>query len=151
MSNDIFNFDPFVELNSYRDALRQLVESGWMMPRDLMPSAVAAVVIPLDIIDTGPALMIQANLPGVRSDEVNITVTGSVLTIKGALPDRGSLQPGATYLRRERRAASFSRSVTLPLEVDAEHAEARFKDGVLTLTLPKADAIRPKNITVVNE
>lgn len=151
MSSDIFNFDPFVELTSYRDALRQLVESGWMMPRDLMPSAVAAVVIPLDIIDTGPALMIQANLPGVRSDEVNITVTGNVLTIKGALPDRGDLQPGATYLRRERRATSFSRSVTLPMAVDAEHAEAHFKDGVLTLSLPKADSIRPKNITVVNE
>ncbi len=151
MNNDIFNFDPFVELNSYRDALRQLVESGWVMPRDLLPSAVAAVVIPLDIIDSGPALIIQTNLPGVRSDEVNITVTGNVLSIKGALPERGDLQPGATYLRRECRAASFTRSVTLHLAVDAEHADARFKDGVLTLTLPKAESIRPKNIAIVNE
>jgi HSP20 family protein len=151
MSNDIFNFDPFVELNGYRDALRQLVESGWVMPRDLMPTAVAAVVIALDIIDTGPALVIQANLPGVRSDEVNLTVTGNVLTIKGALPEHNDLQPGSTYLRRERRAASFSRSVTLPIAVDAEHAEAHFKDGVLTLSLPKAESIRPKNIPVVNE
>jgi HSP20 family protein len=151
MSSDIFNFDPFVELSGYREALRQLVESGWVMPRDLLPAAVAAVVIPLDIIDTGPALMVQANLPGVRSDEVNITVTGSVLTIKGALPERHDLLPGASYLRRERRAASFSRSVNLPIAVDAEHAEAHFKDGVLTLLLPKAESIRPKNITVVNE
>ncbi len=49
MANDIFNFDPFVELNAYRDALRQLVESGRIMPRDFMPSAMTAVVIPIDM------------------------------------------------------------------------------------------------------
>lgn len=111
MTNDIFNFDPFVELNSYRDALRQLVESGWMMPRDLLPSAVAAVVIPLDIIDSGPALVIQANLPGVRSDEVNITVTGSVLSIKGTLPSAPTCRPApAICAANAARPALFARS-----------------------------------------
>lgn len=150
MANDIFNFDPFVEMNAYRDALRQLVEGGWVMPRDLMPSALTSVVIPLDMIDTGPAIVIQSNLPGVRSDEVNITVTGNTLTIKGSLQEHKEFE-GANYLRRERRAASFSRSITLPVAVDPEHGEARFKDGVLTLTLPKAESIRPKNIKIVNE
>ncbi len=150
MANDIFNFDPFVELTGYRDALRQLVESGWIMPRDLMPSAVAAVVIPLDVVDTGPALVIQANLPGVKPEEVSITVTGNTLSIKGSLQEHEEFK-GASYLRRERRAASFSRAVTLPVAVDAEHGEARFKNGVLTLTLPKAEAVRPKNIKIVNE
>jgi HSP20 family protein len=150
MANDIFNFDPFVELNAYRDALRQLLESGWVMPRDFMPSAVAAVVIPLDVIDTGPSIVIQANLPGVRPEEVNITVTGSTLTIKGAIPERDEF-PGSNVLRRERRAASFSRSLSLPVAVEAEHGEARFKDGVLTLSLPKAEAVRPKNIKIVQE
>jgi HSP20 family protein len=150
MPNDIFNFDPFVELNAYRDALRQLVESGRVMPRDFMPSAVTAVVIPLDVVDTGPALVIQANLPGVKAEEVNITVTGSMLHIKGSIQERKDFQDG-TYLRRERRSADFSRSVTLPIAVDAEHAEARFKDGVLTLTLPKAESVRPKNVKIVQE
>jgi HSP20 family protein len=150
MANDIFSFDPFVELTGYRDALRQLVESGWIMPRDLMPSAVTAVVIPLDMVDTGPTLVIQANLPGVKPEDVNITVTGSTLTIKGSLQDSDEFK-GANYLRRERRTASFSRSVTLPIAVDSEHGEARFKNGVLTLSLPKAEAVRPKNIKIVNE
>lgn len=148
MANDILNFDPFVELNAYRDALRQLVESGWVMPRDLMPSAVAAVVIPLDMIDIGPSIVIRANLPGVKPEDVNITVTGNTLTIKGSMQERDEFQ-GATYLRRERRAASFTRSLSLPIAVDAEHGEARFKDGVLTLTLPKTEAVRPKNIKIV--
>jgi HSP20 family protein len=150
MANTIFNFDPFVELNTYREALRQLAEGGLVFPRDLMPSAVAAVVIPLDIVDTGPALVIQTNLPGVKADEINISVTGNTLTIKGDLHENKEYE-GANYLRRERRAASFTRSVTLPIEVDGEHGEARLKDGVLTLTLPKADAVRPKNIKIVDE
>lgn len=150
MANDIFNFDPFVELNSYRDALRQLVESGWIMPRDLMPSAMTAVVIPLDMIDTGPAIVVQANLPGVKPEEVNITVTGNTLTIKGSVQERKDFQD-ATYLRRERRTTNFSRSVSLPLTVDAENGEAHFKDGVLTLSLPKAETVRPKNVKIVQD
>jgi HSP20 family protein len=150
MAIDIFNFDPFVELNAYRDALRQLVEGGWAAPRDLMPSAITAVVIPLDILDTGPAIVVQANLPGVKPDEVNVTVTGNTLTIKGAIQEHTEFKD-ATFLRRERRAVSFTRSVILPMAVDPEHGEARFKDGVLTLTLPKSEAVRPKNIKIVNE
>jgi HSP20 family protein len=148
MANEILGFDPFVELNAYRDALRQLVEGGWFMPRDLLPSAVAAVVIPIDLLDTGPDIVVQTNLPGVKPGEVSVTVVGNTLTIKGAMGQQEQFQ-GANYLRRERRNASFTRSVTLPVEVDAEHGEAKFQNGVLTLTLPKAEAIRPKTIKVV--
>lgn len=150
MANDIFNFDPFVEMNAYRDALRQLVESGRIMPRDFMPSAMTAVVIPLDVIDTGPAIVVQANLPGVKADEVSITVTGNILNIKGSMQECKEFQEGS-FLRRERRTADFGRSITLGVAVDAEHAEARFKDGVLTLTLPKTESVRPKNVKVVQE
>jgi HSP20 family protein len=150
MANEILGFDPFVEFGAYRDALRQLVEGGWFMPRDLLPSAVAAVVIPLDILDTGPALVVQTNLPGVKPEDVNVTVVGSTLTIKGALHSTEEFQD-ATYVRHERRAASFSRTVNLPVAVDAEHAEAKFAGGVLTLTLPKAETVRPRNIQVVEE
>jgi HSP20 family protein len=150
MANDILGFDPFVELNAYRDALRQLVEGGWFMPRDLMPSAVASVVIPLDLLDNGPELIIQTNLPGVKPEDVAITVVGDTLTIKGSLGQQEQFQ-GANYLRRERRSASFTRSVSLPVAVDAEHGEAKFQNGVLTLTLPKAEAVRPKTIKVVQE
>jgi HSP20 family protein len=150
MANEILGFDPFVELSAYREALRQLVEGGWVMPRDLLPSAVTAVVIPLDILDTGPDLVVQSNLPGVKPEDVSITMVGSTLTIKGSIRPSDEFQ-GANYIRRERHSASFTRSVTLPIAVDAERGEAKFSSGVLTLTLPKAEAIRPKNIKVVQE
>lgn len=150
MANEILGFDPFVDFGAYRDALRQLVEGGWMMPRDLLPSGVTAVVIPLDVIDTGPDIVVQTNLPGVKPEEVNITITGNILTIKGTLAQKEEFQ-GANYIRKERRVASFSRSVSLPMPVDAEQAEAHFNSGVLTLTVPKAEAVRPKTIKVVKD
>ncbi len=150
MANEILGFDPFVELNAYRDALRQLVEGGWFMPRDLLPSAMAAVVIPIDMLDNGPEIIVQTNLPGVKPEEVSVTVVGNTLTIKGTTQQQEELQ-GASYLRRERRSTSFTRSVSLPVAVDAEHGEAKFQNGVLTLNLPKAEAVRPKTIKVVPE
>lgn len=150
MANEILGFDPFVELNAYRDALRQLVEGGWFMPRDLLPSAMAAVVIPIDMMDTGPEIIVQTNLPGVKPEEVSVTVVGNTLTIKGTTQQKEEFE-GASYLRRERRSTSFTRSVSLPVTVDAEHGEAKFQNGVLTLTLPKAEAVRPKTIKVVPE
>jgi HSP20 family protein len=145
---DMRDFDPFVDLGSYREALRQMLESGLPLPRDLMPAAMAAVVVPLDVVDTGPDIIVQANLPGVKQDEVSITITGSTLTIKGSLETRKEFE-NATYLRRERRATGFQRSISLPTPVDSEHAEAHFANGVLTLTLPKSESVRPKTIKVV--
>ncbi len=150
MANEILGFDPFVELNAYRDALRQLVESGWFMPRDLLPSAMTSVVIPIDMLDTGPEIIVQTNLPGVKPEEVSVTVVGNTLTIKGMSQQQEEFQ-GASYLRRERRSTSFTRAVSLPVAVDPEHGEAKFQHGVLTLTLPKAEAVRPKTIKVVAE
>lgn len=145
--NEIFNTDPFAEFGSFREAMRQMVEAGWPMPRDLMPAAMASVVVPLDILDTGPDIVVLTNLPGVKPEDVNISITGNTLTIKGGVqpqPETAS----ANYIRKERRATSFYRSVTLPVSVDVDNAEAHFEDGVLTLTLPKSEAVRPKTIKI---
>ena len=148
--SEILGFDPFAELASYREALRQLRENGLPIPRDLMPAAMASVMVPLDIIDNGPDLVVQANLPGAKPDEVSITVTGSTLTIKGSLENSQEFD-GGTYLRRERRANAFLRSVSLPVAVDSDRAEAHFRNGVLTLTLPKSESVRPRTIKVVTD
>ena len=146
--SDLFNINPFPELASLREALRQIVEAGWPMPRDLLPAGMAAVVIPLDVLDTGPDLLVQTNLPGVKPDDVNVTVSGKTLTIKGSSRPSEQIR-GAIYLHHERHAAHFFRAVNLPVEVDADQAEAHFEDGVLTLTLPKAAVIRPKPVQII--
>lgn len=147
---ELFGIDPLQELTHYRDMFRQLVESGFVAPRDLLPSAVATMILPIDLIDDGPELIVQTDLPGLKPEEVSISVVGSSLTIKATIPQRADF-PAASYLRRERRAGVVSRTIALPVAVDADKAEAKFSQGVLTLTLPKSEAVRPRTIRVVGE
>jgi HSP20 family protein len=115
-----------------------------------MPSAMNAIVIPVDVLDNGPEIVVKAGLAGVKPQDVSISVLGDTLTIKATL-DEEDENRGATYLRRERKATAFVRTLSLPVPVEAEHAEARFKNGVLTLTLPKIPSIRPRVIKVQSE
>ena len=146
--NDMLGFDPVAELGAYRDAMRQLLEEGWT-PRDMVPSSLASVLVPIDLLDAGPELVVRANMPGVKAEQLTITLSGNTLTLKGEIKDEAELE-GATYLRRERRATLYNRSIVLPLDVQADQAEAKFHDGVLTLTLPKSEAVRPKTIRVTS-
>lgn len=145
--NDKFSFDPLNDLHNYREAVRQLLEGGWVLPRDWIPSAMNAIVVPVDVIDNGPEIVIRASLPGVRPEDVSITVLGEILTIKATIPEEETLK-GATFLRHERKANSYVRSLSLPISVETERADAHFKNGVLTLTLPKSESVRPKIIRV---
>lgn len=147
--SDKFSFDPFADLQNYRRAIRQLLEGGWVLPRDLMPSAMNAIVVPVDLIDNGPELVLKTSLPGVRPEDVVVTVLGDILTIKAPIPEDEEVK-GATYLRRERKATAYLRSLTLPVAVLPDRAEARFKNGVLTLTLPKTESVRPRTIKVTS-
>jgi HSP20 family protein len=148
--SDRFSFDPWSDLKNYREAFRQFIEGGWVLPRDLMPSAMNAVVVPVDVLDNGTEIVVKAGLPGARPEDLSISVLDGTLTIRANLNADEDIK-GATYLRRERRAAAFVRSLTLPMPVNAEQAEARFKNGVLTLTLPKSESVRPRIIRVEPE
>ncbi len=148
--NDWLGFDPMTEMSSFRDAMRQLVDAGLPVPRDMMPATVASVLVPVDILDVGSDLVVRANVPGVAPESVTITVNGNLLTLKGDVRADSEFE-GATYLRRERRASTYTRSVNLPLEVDADHAHATSRDGVLIITLPKSESVRPKTIRVKTE
>jgi HSP20 family protein len=111
-----------------------------------------AVVAPVDVLDNGPDLVVRASLPGMKPEDVSISVLGDTLTIKASMSEEDEPElRGATYLRRERRANTFVRALSLPMAVIPERASARFKNGVLTLTLPKADRVRPRIIQVVSE
>jgi HSP20 family protein len=92
------------------------------------------------------SLKVEMELPGVKSEQLDISVAGSELTIKVNRPDVD--QEGVTYHRRERPVGTFSRMVPLPTDVDADHVEADLRDGVLTITLPKAESAKPRKINV---
>ena len=103
--------------------------------------------IPLDIVRDGDNITVQASLPGVAPDDIDVTIEGGVLTIKADTKAAQEREDGG-YVVRERRAGSFHRSLRLPEHVDADKVEPRYENGVLTITLPVAESKKAKHLKV---
>jgi len=100
----------------------------------------------LNVWEDGDVVYVEAEVPGLKSDDLELSVVGNEVTIRG---QRAAAAPeGAVYHRQERGVGQFNRVLRLPFEVDAEHVEASLKDGVLLLKLPKAESAKPKKIKV---
>ncbi|MEM7027971.1 MAG: Hsp20/alpha crystallin family protein [Chloroflexota bacterium] len=105
----------------------------------------------LDVSESDDNLTITASLPGYNPDDVDISIHDGVVTIEGQVESKKEdedTNSDSKYYLRERRSGSFHRAVRLPVEVNADDAEANFENGVLTLTLPKAEELKPKRIAV---
>jgi len=142
---NLTRWDPFGDLRTTMD---RLFDEGFPRPWRLMPAVTEYdAVFPVEVSETEDAIEVKASLPGVKPEEVEISVASGVLTIKAEhLEDTEDKK--RDFYRREIRYGSFHRSLSLPVSVDADKAEARFENGVLRLTLPKAESIRPKQIKV---
>ncbi|MBX3011580.1 MAG: Hsp20/alpha crystallin family protein [Caldilineaceae bacterium] len=101
----------------------------------------------LDVAEQNDKYIVKASVPGIKPEDVEITLTDNVLTIKGETKTETETQE-ENYHLRERRFGSFMRSIALPNTIDADKIEAVNENGVLTLTLPKAEAVKPKRIEV---
>jgi HSP20 family protein len=101
----------------------------------------------LDVVENDESFLIHASVPGIDPEQLDITLENNVLTIKGELEEE-ERQEGDVYHLRERRYGQFSRSITLPSDVDAEAIEAHVVNGVLTLTVPKSEESKPKRIPI---
>jgi HSP20 family protein len=138
---------PFREMVSLRDAVNSLLQENFERPNDARSERGAApFTLPLDVTEAENDFVVQASLPGIKPEDVQTTVLGDTLTIRGE--SRVEEENGHNWLLRERRSGSFQRSVSLGTPIDADMASARFEDGVLTLTLPKSEQARPKQIKV---
>ncbi len=103
--------------------------------------------LPVDLYETDDSVVAKAALPGVDPDDVEVSVSGDLLTIKGAAK-REEKEEREHYLRRELSFGAFSRTLALPTGVNADEATAEYEDGVLTVTLPKLEDGRTKTIKV---
>lgn len=111
-------------------------------------SSTASRVFPaLNIWERENELFVEAELPGLKSEDVDVSVVGQQLVIKGR---RADFEPeaGVAFHRRERGVGEFVRTVDLPVDVDAGRVEAKLADGVLLITMPKAEAAKPRKIQV---
>jgi HSP20 family protein len=113
-------------------------EDGWFVGK-LSPQ--------LDLSETDNAVEVRMDVPGVHAKELDIRISGNILTVSGERKEEKE-EKGRTFYRSERKSGSFSRSVTLPCAVDESKVEAKCRDGVLTIALPKAAEARTKKIEV---
>lgn len=142
-------WDPLREMVSLREAMDRLFEDSFVRPFTGLPAIQREGVITpaIDMYETDNDVVVKTALPGVKPDDVDVTVTGNTLNIKGEMKEEFDETKG-DYHYRERRVGAFHRAVTLPVEVEAGKAEASFDNGVLTLRLPKAEEVKPKQITI---
>ena len=140
---DLIRWDPFREIADMRrdwdrmfdgSFFRPLTQNGWYAPR-------------MDVYETADEVVVEAAMPGIKAEDVDIQVTGDTLLIKAERKEEQERKE-ATYHMREQRYHSYARSIMLPAAVKADKAAAEVKDGVLHLTLPKAEEAKTKTITV---
>src|SRR5208337_4340114 len=103
-----------------------------------------AYTLPLDVSERENDFVVMASLPGIKPEDVQTTVLGDTLTIRGE--SKVEEENGHNWLLRERRSGSFQRSVSMGTPINVDLATAQFENGVLTLTLPKSEQARPKQI-----
>lgn len=142
---NLVRWDPFAELESMRRTMDRLFGETFGRP---LPFDGGECYVPIDMYETDDRVTIRASLPGVRPEDVDVSVTGETVTIKGELKPEEREEKGINWYRRERRYGSFVRQLSLPTQVETEKATATFDHGVLTLELPKAEAVKPKTIKI---
>lgn len=136
---------PFPELVSLRQAMDRLFEDSFVRPNQFFHGVDGGM--PLDVRSTADGLEIEASLPGVRPDDVDITVEGGTLAIS-ASTTADDRQERGDYLVHEIRRGSVSRSIALPTGYEADKATASFDNGLLRLSIPKAEQLKPRQIRI---
>lgn len=158
-------WDPFREMMTLREAMQGLFEDSYVAPRGTQ--GMMGGNLPVDVHEAGDQFVVTAAMPGVKPDDVEISVLGDTLRIRGEInqgeppqPDgderarqnaqeqRGPHGQPGRWIVRERWYGAFERILTLPTSVKADQAQARFEHGVLTLTLPKAEEAKPRAIKI---
>ncbi len=143
MSN-LIRWEPVRDMITLREAMDHLFDEAFTRPFGAASALQAPAV---DMFQTDDEVVVRASLPGIKPGDVQISVTGEVLTIKGETKENTDHKEKSYHLR-EQRFGSFERSVSLPTAVVSDKAKAEFEDGILTITLPKAEEVKPRTITV---
>ena len=145
----IVRWEPVRDMMSLRDAMDRMFEEGFL--RQLAPfGAWSEGALAVDVYETDDTVVVKTAVPGVKAEEIDVSVTGDTLTIKAETKEEQEVKR-ENYLRRERRYGSLCRSVTLPGGLESDKAEADYTDGVLTLTFPKAEEVKPKSIKIATK
>jgi len=149
---NLTRWEPTRELMTLREAMDRLFDDAFTRPFSIMREGGATWSSPaIDMYQTDNEVVVKAAVPGFKADEVQINVTGDttapVVTIKGESKHDEEKKDQSWHIR-EQRWGAFERSVTLPTGVISDRAKADFENGILTITLPKSEELKPKRINI---
>lgn len=140
-------FDPFREMNQLRRAMDRVFDDTLERRYTEFDQNVSALA--LDVLENDDAYLVKATIPGIDPDDLDITYNNETLTIQGEMKHEEE-KDGERYHLQERYYGKFYRQVRLPSAVNANAIQANYEHGVLTLTLPKSEEVKPKKISVQN-
>jgi HSP20 family protein len=141
----IVRWEPFRDMMSLREAMDRMFEEGLIRPP--MPFSWGEGSLAVDMYETDDTVVVKTAIPGVKVEDIDVSITGDTLTVRAETKEEEEIKR-ENYLRRERRFGSYCRSVTLPGGLETDKAEADYDDGILMLTFPKAEEVKPKSIKV---
>lgn len=137
-------WDPFRDMVSMRRMMDRMIDES--LSGDGEENRIDWA-LPLDVIEEEKNYLVKASLPGIKMEDIDVVFNKGALTIKGLTRDEVEKTEGQYHLR-ERRSGSFSRTISLPSTIKADEIAAEYKDGILTLRLPKSEQDSPKRITI---
>ena len=140
----LMKLEPTSDFVSLREAVDKLFEDSFIRPFNGFGTT---TIFPVDLKDTKDAYVLKGSLPGMKPEDLTIEATADGITIKGEIKEETEVKE-AEYLRKERHYGKVQRSFTLPLAIDPNKVDAAFEHGVLTITLPKTEIVKPKTVTI---
>jgi HSP20 family protein len=141
----IQRYDPTTPMTSLRQIMDRLLEDAFVMPRDSQGNGGGNA--PLNVYEEGDKLIVEAHMPGVKPEDIDISIERGTLTIRGEIKEEEERKE-RNYLVREARRGNFVRSVHLPDSVDPGAAQASFENGVLRLEFPRSEQAKPRRIAL---
>lgn len=141
---NIVRWTPSREFSSLWNAFDRMFEDSYMTPPEEQARSWG---LALDVAENANAYVVKASVPGVKPEDIEVTLEKNVLTISGESRADESINT-EEYRLRERRYGTFSRSLRFPAEVNSDSIDASYENGVLTLTVPKSEAVKPRKIEI---
>ncbi len=144
----LVRYDPFREALSLRRAVNRLFEQSFVRPTW---SITGAALTPMDVLESEKGYEVKVQLPGVKPEDIELTVQENTLTLKGKYHSSNKEDKKGNWLIKETRSGSFGRSVTFAKPIDADKIDIGYEDGVLTVSVPYSEAGLPKKISIKKE
>ena len=145
----LVRWQPYREMATLSNVMDRMFNQSFWRPFDLAaPYWNSSQAMPVDVTENADGYTVKASAPGWKPEEISVNIENNVLTIRAERKAEDERKDGDEIRWQERYAGTLERSFTLPVEVDANKAEAKLEHGVLTLSLPKAETVKPRAIKI---